>query len=390
MPRRLDEGALLNAVTVWYVREMLAPDHQSPSGYFKDHPLMLPAHEQSPAIIDFSVLSVPLPLRMGSRPRTEVEEMLWPLAQLCGQHKGRVPAGQWSYEWYYLELLDRDGELQPLCWVSSELFMSYLEDPRQRLQTGEDLFGGPRYFPLIAEMDRIAHSPTESPLVKARRDEWKQWLVETWLQHREQWVEEGLVDETPVRPWTQMLEFVPDLATEQQRTDLEWGGPPPEPLRQIRAPAGHPGLYWRMVPLYDQRQIWRVWAAMKRDLYVTSVFNPAARQRQDPKLWRRLEERFALPFQRMTRYRYCVRLREQRVLEWTRQGKSLSQIAELAVTSGLHPLDPERREPVDVSDPTVRDMYLASARRVAVRIRRRLREDGLIERGKPGRPRKSA
>lgn len=378
MPRRLEECELLNAVTVWYIREMLDPDPRSPSGYFKDHPLMLPVHEQNPAIADFSVLRVPLPLRMKSRPRTEVERMLRPLAQLCEQHKGCVPAGQWRYQWYYLELLDRDGDYQPLCWISPWLLSAYLEDDRDRPETPDGIPRTPRYLPRLGEMDLLARTAPDSDKDELLREEWQKWLVRTWTAHEEEWKTAGLVVREHVRPWSQRLEFVPDFITQQQR----------EPLWQKRAWAGHPGLYWRMVPLYDKRHIWKVWTAMKRELYLTSVFNPGSRQRENSKLWRRLEERFALPFQRMTRYRYYVRLREQRVLEWTRQGKSLSEIAERLLEGGLHPLDPDRAEPVHVNNPDVRDMYLKSARRVAVRIRRGLREDGLIERGKPGRPRR--
>ena len=222
------------------------------------------------------------------------------------------------------------------------------------------------------------------------------------------WQRKGWLVVGDVQPWSQMLEFDPELAREtctamdrsiggtgkvgalQYGADQLWEYQPEDlPAWRRYAYAGYPGLYWRLIPVFDFAKLRDLWEAMKRELWVTSAFNIATGKLRDSPLWQRIEKRFALPFQRMTRYRYYIRLREQKVLEWTRQGKSLSEIARRLVEQGLHPLEPDRQGLPRIPNEEAWELLVASARRVAVRIRRRLREDGLIERGKPGRRKKT-
>ena len=385
--RRIEDHQLWNAVTVWYVRRALAPDTDSCTGYFKTHPLLLPLHEQSDVLVDYSVLRVLLPLQI-KRPRSEIEKMLEPLARLCERCEGTFPEGEWKYEWYYLELLDRDGECRPLCWVDVGLLTEYLVDA-EGLRDGSGGRGWVNRYPKrMIIMDSIAAAPPASDEDLAGREEWKEWFISAWRANESKWMEKGLIVYGPVRPWSQMLEFQPDRVEVDAQRGIAWEWSSEGAQRWRWAYAGHPGLYWRMVPLYDQRDMGKIWEAMKRELYRTSVFSVSAKARQDRKLWKHLQERFALPFQRMTLYRYHMRLRERYVLEWTRQGKSLTECARGLLEKGLYPLDTAKLEPVKIQDPAIAEQYLEGARRVVIRIRKRLRQQGLIERGKPGRPRK--
>lgn len=151
--------------------------------------------------------------------------------------------------------------------------------------------------------------------------------------------------------------------------------------------ADHHALWWRMVPLYEETVIARVWRAMAQELFVTSVFNHEARPRQDAKLWKRLEERFALTYQRMSRYHYEIRLRELRVLQLTCEGVGLTETADRLIAEKLHPLDPTGERAATMTDDD-RKLLSDSARRVVVRVRKRLRDAGLIPRLPAGRPRK--
>jgi hypothetical protein len=55
----------------------------------------------------------------------------------------------------------------------------------------------------------------------------------------------------------------------------------------------------------------------------------------------------------------------------------------------LYPLDPQEAARVSwMGQEDKEAYYYPYARRVAIRIRARLRREGLIQRGKPGRPRK--
>jgi hypothetical protein len=144
-----------------------------------------------------------------------------------------------------------------------------------------------------------------------------------------------------------------------------------------------------MVPLYDVRDLKRIWWSMKQDLYVTSVFNLAAGPRQNQHLWRRLEERFQLGRRRMTRYRGLLAYREAKVLEWTLEGNSLVETARLLIGAGLHPLDPAGPLLAQPVPPDQVGANMPGARQVVVRIRKRLREKGQIERLPAGRPKKA-
>ena len=142
-----------------------------------------------------------------------------------------------------------------------------------------------------------------------------------------------------------------------------------------------------MVPLYEETAVSRLWRAMGQEPFVTSVFNHEAKPRQDAKLWKRLEERFALTYQRLSRYHYEIRLRELRVLQLTHEGVALTRIADILLAEGLHPLDPTSLKAASLTDDD-RALLADSARRVVVRIRGRLRDAGLISRLPAGRPRK--
>jgi hypothetical protein len=407
----MEHHELPNLVTVWHIRRALTEPAGGWNGGFRSHPLFLRRHEQDMTWRDLSVLNVTLPLHLGTGKKTEPEEMLQPLAELCERVGEQMPAQRLDYDWYFLELLDRDRRLAPFCWIDPDLLYEFFPDqgtsitqeqfdamsPQEReeefrRQMDEYRREVSRQWPRqLVTMDWVARSEHSSDSDLEKREKWWEWLVRTWRDHEPQWLQQGRLIYDTVLPWSQMLDFDAELVeTDLARTQSPWVHEvsPTVPRRYSRARAGHQGLYWKKIPLYDRECLSQVWEAMKEVMWITSVFNVAAKQEQDPKLWKGLEERFFLPFQRMSRYEYLVRWREQMVLEWRREGKTLDEIATLLVDTRLYPLDPRKAARISRMRQEVQSSYHASAWRVAERILKRLREEGLVQRGKPGRPRK--
>lgn len=386
----MTEGKLLNVCTVWWVEEAFGGQHRG----FRDHPLQLPLHELSPGIVDFSVLTVPVPLALPKKPKlTEPQEMMQPLADLCGQLGDALPPHALEYPWYYYELLDRDERVKPLCWIAPELLYRDFPDDRERpvQRVGPwEILGENPYPRRLLTMDDLHRKPPDDDGDVLEREMWREWLVATWGANESDWQEQGLLTHDTVRPWSSMLGFSEVLSGDAAEDFDEWQSMRKgyAPLHLSRAALGDGGLYWKMVPLYDERDLQRIWWAMKQDLYATSAFNLAAGSQQDKHLWRRLDERFQLRYRRMSRYKYLIAMREQCVLEWTKRKKTLDQIAQLLVDEKLHPLDPAGplfAHPVAEGH---REANLSSARQVAVRIRGRLHREGVLEKLPPGRPRR--
>jgi hypothetical protein len=375
-------------VTVRQMRDMLAPNTNLSSGRFKHHPLMLPAHEKSDALVDYSVLSVSMPFVLGRGPKTETSQMLRPLARLCREH--RVKEGEWSYKWYYLELLDREDKLHPLCWISTELLARFFpdEDLLGALSERDRLRG--RWPRRLEVMDLLPQIQGSSPEEREVYAEWQEWFVRTWQERQSEWRKQGLLITRSVSPWTSMIGFEPKLAALMARTqNTGWDAESDLPMWLTHWKAGYSGFYWRMVPLFDIDDAGIVWEEMKRQLFLTSVFNITAGPHQDPELWAQLEERFKHPFQKTSRYRYYIGYREQRVLELSRQGYKLDEIAEHLLNEGFFPFNRSGPTRAKRLSPEERAEQIPLARRVVVRIRTRLIRDGAIEPRKRGRPPKN-
>lgn len=69
---------------------------------------------------------------------------------------------------------------------------------------------------------------------------------------------------------------------------------------------------------------------------------------------------------------------------------TVAGIAGRLVDEGLHPINPDAFLAETSDRPKDRERHLESGLRVVRRLRSRLCKEGLIERGKPGRPRKRA
>lgn len=372
----LEEYQLKNLVTIKYMRRQLdeTPD-------FRSHPLQLKRHEHDWTEVDYSVLNVKLPIDPDEPPKNEAEEMTLPLGELCERIGESFPKGQWRYKWYYFELLDRDEQVQPLCWVRPELLCRYWPRPTPR-DNGDTGIPPKRPYWLRA-MDTTA--------VGSKRG----WLTVTWERYRERWLEDGWLRYDSPELWTSMLDYDPSLTGESDfsefPSDESEDGPP---AHRRYASAGFPGLYWKMIPLYDARQLSNMWSAMKHELFVTSVFNFGATRHQHEKLWQRMEGRFVLPFERISRYEYLIRLREQKVLEWSKKdprreedGLTIEEMGWKLMNEKLASLDEEEADRISkLPRETQERLHLPNAMRQVRRIRRRLREDGLIEKRKPGRP----
>lgn len=386
----MDKEQLLNLVTASFIRQQLDGE-----GGFRDHPLKLPVHEFVEGNLDFSKLTVELPPAFPREGKLkEPEEMMQPLAQLWDEVGGELAPRDFEYDWYYLELLDRDERVRPLCWVSSELLHAGLPDDRpkrvERDHEGEIVIRS-RYAPQLSTTDVVHQWPPSSDKGQAERREWEDWLVRTWEANEADWLEQGLLRYDAVRPWSSMLAFSPALEEETEGAPRHFVEPdgPSVPYHVAVSSAGSGGLYWKMVPLYDQGVLPPIWHAMKQDLYVTSVFNIAAGAEQDKHLWRRLEERFRLRHQRMSRYDFLIDHRERIVEDLTKEGKSASEIARLLVHQKLHPFDPAGPIFATSAPPGQLEANLASARQVVVRIRSRLQREGRLQKLPAGRPKKA-
>jgi hypothetical protein len=152
----LADHELRKLVTAGQMRRALAEEQSDWGPLTKTHPLVVPGHEQDKAKWDRSVLLVPLPLRLPGRPRNEAEKLLQPLSQLCAQHRSEMEPGWWHYEWFYLELLDQDEEVQPLCWISSELLDRSAPEVALGFGTNADSFGPRAELRLLSVMDAVA------------------------------------------------------------------------------------------------------------------------------------------------------------------------------------------------------------------------------------------
>ena len=206
----------------------------------------------------------------------------------------------------------------------------------------------------------------------------------------DEWTSGGHVITGPVRPWLSMLEFSDVLASPHGGGAGEQAADGPfERLWLEYAATEHPGLYWRMIPIYDAGALPRIWRAMQDVLYVTSVFNPEARSRQDARRWTALENRYVSSAERLSKTQYRSRLRDGKILAWSKHGKTVDEMAQLLIDEGYCVLDEETA--ARASDASKEDQalyYFPNARACVVSTRRRLRDAGLVEARRPGRPRK--
>ncbi|MEN6640955.1 MAG: hypothetical protein ABFE08_00780 [Armatimonadia bacterium] len=385
MSGSVEDHELLSAVTALQMRRFLT---ELPDGV--SHPLVLPRHERDRVVCDFSAPRFYLPIRKASKPRRWIERAIAPVAELTERHEEVGEMGKWTYDWYYFELLDRDRVLRPLFWLSAQLLHHSFTDDRPLRQISGSMCERVGHLRQFLTMDYVNGGASDGSSREIEyADEWRAWFAETFRAHEAEWLASGDLLYASVGPWLQHLQFDQDLLHEQgakrSRSDLKGRGH----SWKSKFPSGLPGVYWKMVPVYDGELRGALWRAMQHELYVTSVFNLGATQDRDPELWQRIEERFALPYQRMSRYRYYERAREQEVLELSLQDYTLDEIAVALVDKGLHPISQDLYPPPPPQPGTDQyDTAVASARRAAERRRKVLRAEGSLKLGKPGRRKK--
>ena len=401
MTSRVANHELRNAVTASRMRAFVTDAPHDVS-----HPLELPLYEGGDGFADFSApFFCPRALRI-ERPRSVIEKMLAPLAALAQKHAGAMPE-KWTYEWYYLERLDRDRVLRPLFWLSAEQLYRYHEDTRPKRLLGQtvvehegqqvplEMVEAAPYPRQLRTMDFLDAAPGDgSGTDQQDREEWREWFAGTFRAHEREWLASGDLLWRAGGPWLQHLAFDEDLYQQESfraAPDPYWSQSDRPYNWRWWFQAGAPGLYWRMVPVYDSRRKGTLWTAMQYALFVTSVLNPEATREQDPALWHQLERRFPQPPQHVNRYEHRVQLREQKVLEWALQGRSLDETADLLIGAGLHPL-PRGLHPKPPPAPgsDAWGKLFDGARTAAGRCRTRLRRAGQLPPGKPGRPKKKA
>jgi hypothetical protein len=352
---------------------------------------MLPRHEQDERVWDFSIPRFYLPVPKRPQPRNWIEKVVSPLSRLGEAHPEELQ-GEWAYDWYYLELLDHDRVLRPLFWLSAERLCEHHTDDRpwRRAVGGvRERAGHERHLLAMDYVNGTAGDGGARDLND--RDEWRRWCSKTFGANKDKWVEAGDLSYEPQGPWLQHLKFDADLRHAQTVNPLGTGEQGSSVHWKTRFASGLPGVYWRMIPIYDARAMGHLWRAMQHELYVTSVFNLGAKQEQDPELWTHMEKRFALPYQRMSRYSYYQRFREQKVADWISEGKTFPEIGVLLVEKGLHPLSRELYPPPpELSGPDAYDLKVETARRTAATIGARLAKRGVIPKRPGGRPKKKS
>ncbi len=333
----IEDDQLPNLVSVYWMRTWI---DNFKSRFGCSLPFQLPRFEGGNAIYDYSVPWFGMPVDPDKLPRNELGSMLRPLAKLCGKYRGHVMDGAWAYRWFYYELLDRDGRLRPLCWVSPRLLHADLDLER----VGEKVTS---WSPLFLEQT-WRYEPAEYERAADR-------FMAHWRQHERLWVSKGLLRYDGVDGWLSQLRFEAKAGLEERKCwTTEAGHFGPDGPWELEN-AWFPGLRWDMVPLYDRRQCTTPLRAMKEDLFKTSVFNPAANARQSAVRWRQLESRFGIRFVRTSHEKSRSREREDRIVALFNEGFTKRQIAEVLIDEGLHPLN---------------EAYAAEARRSSAKDRK--------------------
>ena len=145
----IDDHELKNLATIRWMRKYI--DDLPGEG----HPFILPEREGGEVIVDHSLPRFIMPLAKKGLPKGELGKMLRPLAELCHRHRSHIPEGEWTYRWFYYELLDGDGRLRPLCWIDPRLIHAQLD-----YKSVAD--GLCEAFPLPGEGAMIADAPRGS------------------------------------------------------------------------------------------------------------------------------------------------------------------------------------------------------------------------------------
>jgi len=431
----LSDDQLQNLVTVYWMRRHMGC--VTIDGRW-DHCLILPAGLDTPVLTDYTELRVYLPLNAEDLPQGVVGKMLKPLAELCAANAGVIPLSKWTYEWFYLELLDREKRVSPLCWISVDLLerigvVPAHEASRQKIAEGPGAIGElpgsakqPRRERKARSSNSGASRERESRLLRAHQQaaewlyearrtfpfygtkllaidqtkepvqigtwpaseaiaeesiRWRELFRQVWRENEERWVRQGLVRFDSVKPWLQMLVLDRRALPVEGQTSIATAGQHGSSIGSISLP----WLRWKMIPLYDARDIHKVREAMKQELFVTSVFNWHAKPRQNARLWSTLEQRFALKFQRSSYLAYRSKLRRRKVLEWTLQGKSINETARLLLENDLHPLDEYEIKYARAVGADVFEVYFDAARRTVIRLRAEFHNQGKIPEGDSGR-----
>jgi len=225
------------------------------------HQLVLPMDGEGTVLHDFSALDFRLLTIAQAKRKPVLPVDIRHLVALCRHHARTIAAWEsWSYTFFYLELLAREGKVVPLFWGDTNVLLWDFHD-------GE----------LIRQ---YTHGATRAPAEPAA------CLRGRWARQLDAWVQRAVIVPHSRRPWMERLEYVPPDTG--QRWDL-----PPMPFSHC--------LRFRMQPYYhihDATEALR--HHMKLELWRTSVFCPRPITPLNRKEWREHCRRFAVSYRLRT------------------------------------------------------------------------------------------
>jgi len=307
------------------------------------HPLLLPADDGGETVADYSLLPLDLHglARVGKTPK--LPSNIEPLARLCQDCTDEIREGdQWDYEYFYLEVLGREGKLPVLFWASPEIAHALQTDERTR-------YGW------------LAGQAGPEPVRELCR--------QVWLANVDRWAEQMAI-EMPAedKPWLDYLEVIP--REELQAASLSGGRWTASDQLTEELQRFPRRLRWRMLPFYEaalSRD--RLIAQMRREVWQTSIFCPLLASNVAGTQVKHQKDRMCLHYRREA----AQRVRSQRLTEYVlkqhAQGVSAHQIANEVLDQGFYPTQ------FRASTPTSREGRVASARRRVLAILREHRSD---------------
>jgi hypothetical protein len=277
----------------------------------RDHPLYLPMDDRGELLHDYSALDLYLDELARVQEAPELPVNVLPLAKLCRRHRNRIAEGElWSYKLYYLELLAREGKLQPLFWGNVEVL-------------------NPAFFPPEV-LIHFASGATVPP------EDRQPLMQEIWDVHVSDWIRDKVIVRPNSRPWLCHLEYYP-------QDERGWD----EPVFSFSQCLG-----FVMQPFYCLRDaLHTIRRCMTEELWKTSIFSPLPITPDHRKQWHEHSERFSLRHFVRTEQRKRKLAFEDFVGQEKARGHSIREIAEEARDRHLWPYGTPRRSRTKDYDP---------------------------------------
>jgi hypothetical protein len=270
------------------------------------HPLQVPLDPDGKMTFDFLRLDFYLHTAPARKLLDRLPIDAAPLLELCDAHREQVGlADVWTDDFFYLELLSREGTLTPLFWGQVEHMLTPL-----------------------GLLERAGELREKGTVSAAGRKASQQ----AWQTHAQQFFEAGIVTPHSDGPWLARLAHR-DFPRARWSDDegRQWHDEHPGDGMFAA------GLYWEREPFYAYHpDMDTLWSNMVRELWVSSIFCPRPISIHDKAKWSRHGRRFALAYRRYTSQQARKADFEAFVLSRWPQG-DIAAIARQAREAGLWP-----------------------------------------------------